>query len=271
MIQSILIALDRAENSGAVVELGAQWAKQLDARLTGISIIDQPTMLDANLAPPSSEQTAELEGHWKQDEERVDECLRLFTEHCQAAGVEAAAVKDVGPPTDRILLEANRHDVVLLSPQFQTPESAGDTFTQVLQSAPRPVVGVPRELPSGDAVAIAYAGSTPASRTLQIFSTTGLDQSRQVYVISIDDSLEEAARQCAVAGDFLNLHGIETEPRPLRATASVAEQLLDEMAALDVGLLVLGAHKRSFVQEIFVGSVTTRILDESTVPLFLYH
>lgn len=271
MIQSILAALDRVENSDAVIELGVRWAQRLDARLTGISIIDQPTMLGGAPASPAHEQTAEMQGHWKEDEQRVEQCLRRFTERCEAAGVDSAVVKDVGPPAERILLEANRHDVILLSPHFQTPASAGDTFTQLLRAAPRPIVAVPRELPPGDAIGIAYAGSPAASRALQLFSTSGLERSSQVYVVSLDDSLDEATRQCTLAVEYLELHGVDAQPRPLKATGSVAEQLLEEIATLEVGLLVLGAHKKMFVQEMFVGSVTNRILEEATVPLFLYH
>ncbi len=271
MLRSILAALDGSENSDSVMQLGIRWAQQLDSRLVGLGVVDQPTMLGTTPASDLDDDTTEMEGHWKEEEQHVRQCLRQFRHRCEAAGVTGAAMKDIGPPADRILLEANRHDLILLSPQFHTPTSGGNTFGPLLCAAPRPIVGVPKELPSGNAIFIAYDGSSQASRALQAFCATGLDRSGHVHVISIDDDFQEATRRCRLAAEFLRLHEIEAQQRPLESAGPVAEQLLTEMAALDVGLLVLGAHKKRILQEMFLGSVTKTILNESTVPLFLYH
>ena len=164
MLRSILTALDGFENSDPVVELGVRWAKQLNAKLVGISVVDQPTMLSTTAASQSDDEITEMQGHWKEDEQRVEQCLERFSQRCDEAGVDARAIKDVGPPSDRILLEANRHDLVRLSPHFQTSTSGGDAFRQVVRAAPRPVVSVPKELPSGDSIIIAFDGSVQAAR-----------------------------------------------------------------------------------------------------------
>jgi nucleotide-binding universal stress UspA family protein len=270
MLRSILLALDHSENSDAVVELGIHWTKQLGAKLVGIGIVDQPMLLSTAPAPESDEEAPELQGHWKEDEQRVEQCLERFSQRCDEAGVNAKAIKDVGPPSDRILLEANRHDLVLLSPHFQTPTSGGDLFRQVVRTSPRPVVSVPRELPAGDSIVIAFDGSVHSSRALQAFLTTGLDRSKNVFVVSIDDDSQEAARHCALAIEFLQLHDVKAEARPLESTGAVVEQLLAEVVALETGLLVLGVHQKPTLQEMFRGSVTKTILNESMVPLFLF-
>jgi nucleotide-binding universal stress UspA family protein len=271
MLRSILLALDRSENSDAVVELGIHWTKQLGAKLVGIGVVDQPMMLSTVPAPETDQDAPELQGHWKEDEQRVEQCLEGFSQRCDEAGVNARAIKDVGPPSDRILREANRHDLVLLSPHFQTPASGGDPFRQIVHTAPRPVVSVPMELPSGDSIVIAFDGSVQASRAVQAFLTTGLCRSKNVFVVSIDDDSQEAARNSALAIEFLQLHDVEAEARPLESTGTVAEQLLAEVVALESGLLVLGVHQKPTFLEMFRGSVTKTILNESMVPLFLFH
>ena len=65
------LALDCSANSDAVIELGIQWTKQLGAKLVGIAIVDQPMMLDTAPALETDVDSPELQGHWKQDEERV--------------------------------------------------------------------------------------------------------------------------------------------------------------------------------------------------------
>ena len=268
MLRSILLALDHSENSDAVVELGIHWTKQLGAKLVGIGIVDQPLMISTAPAPESDEDAPELQGHWKEDEQRVEQCLEQFSQRCDEAGVNAKAIKDVGPPSDRILLEANRHDLVLLSPHFQTSTSGGDAFRQVVRAAPRPV---PKELPSGDSIMIAFDGSVQAARGLQAFLPAGLYRSKKVVVVSIDDDSQKAARHSALAMEFLQLHDVEAEARPLESTGGVAEQLLAEAVVLETGLLVLGVHQKATLQEMFRRSVTKTILNESMIPLFLFH
>ena len=77
--------------------------------------------------------------------------------------------------------------------------------------------------------------------------------------------------QPSLAIEFLHLHDVEGEARPLESTGAVAEQLLAEVAALETGLLVLGVHQKPTLQEMFRGSVTKTVLNGSMVPLFLFH
>ena len=65
-------------------------------------------------------------------------------------------------------------------------------------------------------------------------------------------------------------------PNRRAVTAMILERLpatllLRELAELEAGLLVMGAHKKPILKEFFLGSVTKSILNDSTVPLFLYH
>ena len=106
----------------------------------------------------------EWKGIGRKRSSAIQTALDRFTRQCTEAGVNGKTFKVFGSPAERILLEANRHDVVLISPDFRTPSSAGDTLTRVLKEAPRPMVSVPQQLPDGDAIAIAFDGSVQAAR-----------------------------------------------------------------------------------------------------------
>jgi len=71
-------------------------------------------------------------------------------------------LEDVGEPADRILREAHRADVVLLGREthfrFETQDRPDPTDALVLRQSPRPVVVVPRELPEGRGIVVAYGG-----------------------------------------------------------------------------------------------------------------
>ncbi len=104
-----------------------------------------------------------------------------------------------------------------------------------------------------------------------IILTTGFYRSKNVFVVSIDDDSQKAARHCALAIEFLQLHDVKAKARPLESTGAVAEQLLAEVVDLETGLLVRGVHQKPTLQEMFRGSVTKTIFNKSMVPLFLFH
>ena len=43
------------------------------------------------------------------------------------------------------------------------------------------------------------------------------------------------------------------------------------IAENDIDMLVMGSYGRKSVREFFVGSVTQHLIEETTIPLFLYH
>ena len=271
MLRSILVGLDGSANSDAAAEWGVRWAKELGAKLVGIGIIDQPAMSNAEPLPPAGDRDPQMEGRWEHARRRVEEYLEQFSQRCVEAGVAATALQDVGRPYERILRESQRHDIIVSTQHFETRESAGDTFTQVLQSAPRPVVSVPGNLPKGSEIVVAFDSSPQSSRAVQAFVATGIWTSTTVHVVTIDSDVEVAMRQSVLAADFLRLHDVNAQVRPLGSTDPPAQLLLREVADLDAGLLVIGTHKKPLLKEVFLGSVTKTILNESTVPLFLYH
>jgi nucleotide-binding universal stress UspA family protein len=270
MLCSILVALDGSAHSQPAIELSIRWAKQTGAKLTGMGIIDQP-MHSATGAESPSESVPEMQGHWKDAADRVGRYVDEFSQLCEKADVSATVLNEVGVPFERIVLESQRHDLILMSHHFETPESSGDTFMQLLQRSPRPVVAVPKTLSMADTIVIAYDGSLQSSRALQMLVASGLYKSKSVHVVSIDPDLEAAAHHTALAVDFLALHHIEAEGQPLASTDPPADVLLDQIAKLEAGLLVMGAHKTTILKEFFVGSVTKTLLKESLVPLFLDH
>jgi nucleotide-binding universal stress UspA family protein len=70
---------------------------------------------------------------------------------------------------------------------------------------------------------------------------------------------------------FLASHGIAATPTAVMHTGSVAQLILEQASALGAQLIVAGAFGRPRWQEFLLGSVTERLLEESTVPLFFYH
>jgi nucleotide-binding universal stress UspA family protein len=277
MPRSILVGIDGSAHSWGAVEFGIQWAHRYKAVLVGLGVVDEPTIcrpepvpLGAAVFKKERDQALLAEARKK-----VDGFLATFAERCAGAGVSCTILKEIGLPAERILLEAQRYDLILLGQKtyfhFETQERADETLTLVVKHSPRPVVVAPELSVGGNAVLIAYDGSLQAARTLQGFEGAGLDGSQELHVVSVHPDAGEAGARADRAVDFLRFHGVAARRHALGTAEPPAQVLLEQISRLDAGLLVMGAYGQPTLKEFFFGSVTRRLLEQSPVPIFLYH
>lgn len=277
MPRSMLVGLDGSSYSTAAVELGIRWARRSNALLVGLGIIDEPGIVQPVAIPPggaafqqSRNQTLLADARHK-----VEAYLEQFTLRCAEAGVSSKVLEDVGDPADRIMLEAQCYDLILLGREthfaFETQAGADDALRHVVQFGPRPVVAVPEKPAGGNTVVVAYDGSAQAARALQAFQAVGWDGSSPIHVVSVHAEHREAARCADRAVEFLGFHGIKAEPHALAGSENTPGLLLEQARRLDAGLVVMGAYGQPRWKELFFGSVTRTMLRESDLPLFLDH
>lgn len=276
MIRSMLVGLDGSPDSQAALELGITWAQKSDSLLVGIGVIDEPTIRKPAPAPIGGgslrrERDDALVAAARRD---VEQFLSHFSVRCAEAQVASKQLEDFGLPAERICLEAQRYDLILLgkTTHFRTgSEGAPDeTLTKVLKNSPRPVVVVPEQHGESRSILIAYDGSLQAARTLQAFQSLGLHESRELHVLSVHSQQCEAARHAELAIEYLGFHDIKAE-RHAVASNSPATAILDVSSGLGAGLLVMGAYGKPGLRDFFLGSVTRNMLQKQPIPLFLFH
>lgn len=280
MIKSLLIGLDGSKESYSALDLGLRWAKRFNAVVVGLGIIDQPGIATSGESllggagvdywrTPSPAKLLDKARH------AVAAILEDFVQRCSVAGVECKTLEDVGSPYIRILIEAQRYDLVMLGQQTHfgndSPFESDETLCKVLQDSPRPVVAVPAAFGGGESVVVAYDGSLQAARAVYAFEASGLGDSRTVHVVSVAKDRKDSVRHANSAIEFLHLHDIDATSHPLESSASTAEVILSQVHDLDAGLLVMGAYGQPVLQEFFLGSVTRTVLNKSPVPVFCQH
>jgi nucleotide-binding universal stress UspA family protein len=277
MLKSILIGLDGSTYSDCAVELGIQWARQFDALLVGLGVIDEPTIREGELVPLGGDYYKQQRDDIRMHEARVkvEQFLERFALRCAQAGVPCKLLEDVGSPWEQVLVEAQRYDLILVGQQtyfhFETQQAPCETLHKVLRNTPRPVVTAPDKLTPGSAVLIAYDGSLQAARALQAFQASGLRQQREIHIISVAQEHVEAARHADRAAEFLRFHEIQALVHPTASTALPAQVILEQVQERGAGLLVMGAYGQTRLREFFLGSTTQTVLKDSLIPLFLYH
>ena len=72
--------------------------------------------------------------------------------------------------------------------------------------------------------------------------------------------------------EYLAWHGVRADLLPAaRKQTNVGAQLLSEAAAINAGLLVMGAYTRSRLRRMVFGGVTEHVLTNATIPAFMVH
>jgi nucleotide-binding universal stress UspA family protein len=279
----MLIGLDRASHVVALLELGIRWAQRFGTTLVGLAIVDEPGIRAIEPAwpvggTPGVDPVYYLgyEGQLEQIHRQSEQLLEQFATRCGAAGVAYVEVKAVGSPHEQIERCAQSCDLVVLARgsqfRFIRQDDEGDsTLRRVLKDAPRPLVLSPMTAVQEGPAVIAYDGSLQAARALAAFQATGLGESGQVHIVSVDVSETEAIHRAERARQFLAYHRIEAVPVAVGSAADPANVILEQVHRLGAALLVMGAYGQPTLREFFIGSATRTMLKESPVPVFLYH
>jgi len=275
MLKSILVGLDASEYSNAAVELGYRWAAQFDSLLVGLGVIHGGAAT-GQLPPLLPKARAAYEDLVVDTRRRIEQQIEQFSLRASQARIASKVLEDTGYPADQICLEAQRYDLVMLGQQtFFHPGLEGrscDTLQKVLRNAPRPVVVAPLNLGEGSGVLVGYDGGVQAARTLQMFVSLGLAALGEVHVVSVDpESAVNAARAADRAVEYLRLHEIPAKAHGIESLEAPGSVLVNEATRHGVSLLVMGAHGQPTFKELLLGSATITAVQNSPVPLFLYH
>jgi nucleotide-binding universal stress UspA family protein len=277
-MQSILVGLDGSDDCSPAIDLGINWAKRFDSLLVGIGVVDEPAIRgyqpEGHVSSTYQLAYDQLLSTTRRD---VEQTLERFSIRCSEEQVSFKLLEDEGQPCERILTELQRYDLLILGCKTHF-RHAGDqhpchTLENVLRAASRPVVVAPRptEAASGEGVVVAYDGSMQAARALYAFLATGLAGVAPIHIVSVHpDSSVEAARIADRAAEFLRFHDIESARVPM-VGSSASRSFLHYAQEQNAELLVMGAYGQAKVKEFFFGSATCTALQESSVPLFLFH
>jgi nucleotide-binding universal stress UspA family protein len=275
MLSSILVALDGSPCSFASTTLALDWRRRFNARLLGLGIVNdvgirrpEPVPLGAGAYKKARDEARLADAH-----QRVAGILADFRTRTTAAGAPAEILEEVGDPAERILWEAQRADVVMLGREtrfnFETSENRDATLAQVVRSSPRPMVVVPKTLPEGAGILVAYGGGREAARTLQLFALLGLAAGETLDVLTIHRETVEARMIARAAGDFLAARGVPYRVHTVASAAGATDVLLEEIASRKPRLVVLGAHRDHPLRDLFATSVTRAVLRACPVPIFV--
>lgn len=277
MLKSVLVAIDGTESASSGVVLARRLAQRHGAKLTGLAVVDVPFITAPEATPIGggyykAHKDADLV---KQADEQARTMLAVFDADCRRASVASTAIEREGDPYAHLLGLVDIHDLVVIGrdTSFHSVASGEITATvnRLLKENPRPIIVTPAATSDSDVTVVAYDGSLPSMRALQMLALLGVAVSGQTHIVTVRDDEREASAIAQRAQAYLQLYGIAAEAHPIGAARHAADVLIERARGLDAGLLAMGAFGHRGWRELLLGSATSRLLDMATTALFVHH
>ena len=273
---SILVPLDDSKANNMAVETAIEIAKKHKAKLAGMGIVDIPSITGSEGVPLGAT-------YFKKEKddvllenatETVRKFLGDFGEACRAEDVEYETVVARGTPFDEICRESHRHDVIVMNREthfhFETQLAPDDVFRYIVRDTPRPVIAVGRQKPEGDQILVAYNGSLESARALQMYHAIGLSQGCPLHIVTVNQDKEKADYINDHAVSYCHNRGSKVTGLPIATSQKPEEVLLEYVDKLKARYVVIGDCGHSALRQMLWGSVSSSVIRQCPVPLFIY-
>ncbi|EJW11796.1 hypothetical protein A33M_2779 [Rhodovulum sp. PH10] len=277
MLKRVLVLLGETDSSACARTYAFRLARQTGAGLSGLAGVDLAAIESPMPgALGATAYKAHLEDELKaKAEQTAGRLQQAFEAECAKSEVACDRLVFEGDAEDSLTNAAETRDLIVTGHDTAFHGGARETVSEVisglLSATPRPVVVCPERLPAGDGVIVAYDGSLPAMRALQLFALLGLERGSKVSVVAIEETEALAAKPAGRATDYLRAHGYRADPVPIATDRDAATVLAEEVETRRAGVLVMGAYGRTGLRELLFGSTTSELLEKPPCALFLYH
>lgn len=271
----ILLGLDGSPYAQAAIEYACQLALAHDAAITGVAIIDLPGIQSSSGPVPIGGTHYDVRLEDQQEKEAAEKAKGIlddFARICEERQINAVLHADTGRPFSEIIEESKFHDFIVMGKrtffEYTANETSG-TLERVLKNGLAPVLAVPDSVRKIEKVLVAYDNSAPASKAVHMFLLLGIWNACDITLLTANNDAEAGQALLENLAGFFESYGIK--PNLVTQSGHPDTVVKSYIAENDIDMLVMGSYGRKSVREFFVGSVTQHLIEETTIPLFLYH
>lgn len=277
MIKKILIPTDGSEYGRSALEYGIYLSGKTGATLLGLHVVDirllQPPMISDISGTMGLPLYQEFSDSIENDlDEKAETIVRAFRERCQAAGLLPEIKKITGIIEERIIEEAKAADWIIMAQRGEHDRRGERTFLgsiteSVVNASGRPVMVTPAEFQPIEKMALAYDGSPSAEKALKLSAQLAGEMDWSLRTVIISDDQQETAdlREKATAG--LSSLGVAGEITILPGREN--KQLISFIQGGAVQLMAMGAYGHNKLRRLLMGSTTSYVIRNSTIPVLL--
>lgn len=281
----VLIALDGSDEGRLAGSLGLRVARELAARVTGLSVIDV-RVVEGPAIETLAPLWGEVTGRPFQPEamrlyrERADSALDDFCSVAEGVGVERIErCAEIGVAEDVILDHAGRADLLVMGRRGEHARfgrrAIGATLWRVLHHAPCPV------LVAGDPVRVSDHGFDPPDvpRLPLVAWDLGPGAARALELAAEYCSMVDGQLRVVHAGDeshddlLADVHEVLAEAgvpwESARLAGPPADAVGEAQRRWDTDCVFMGAFGRGRLRDFLFGSNTTEIVNRLRLPVFV--
>lgn len=275
----VLACIDGTDVSPAVCDYAAWASLRMTAPLLLLHVLDKSeypiqSNLSGNIGLGSRE--ALLEELAALDEKRSRLALEQGRELLAAARARAVAAGVTDPATRQrhgslvetlVEMEDGARLVVLGKHDEHLGEHVGSRLESVVRTLHRPILVTTPEYHRPRRVMLAFDASATTRKGIEMVAASPLFRGLPCHVVMVGADSAEHRAQLDWARDTLTTAGFDA-PAALRA-GEVERVLCDYRREQDIDLLIMGAYGHSVIRRFLVGSTTTSVIRDATVPVLL--
>lgn len=166
-----------------------------------------------------------------------------------------------------------QHDMRLLvigmrgETAHQASNHLGSNLERVVRALYRPILVVPTVFKRPEKVMMAFDGSKTMCRAVELLAASPLVRNLPVHVVMVGAESKENRSQLDWAIQLLREAGHDSCGAILGGDVETSLRAYKEEQG--IGLLVMGAYGHSRIRHLLVGSTTTEMLRQASVPVLL--
>jgi nucleotide-binding universal stress UspA family protein len=279
-VRSILITLDKTPSCVAARTFAVALSRRTGAALKGVTAVDVSDLEGVEVAPIGGIEHAydRMKHRQQQAELRRSAAAGMpheFQRACSIDGVRSQFAALEGDIKGELLQLIETVDLVLTGRDaqfhFEPSDGVAPLVEFIVAQGSRPALVTGPSFSEQGSVLVAYDGSRPAAKSLQLAVLLGMFAGRTAHVVSIHKEADPARTMAARAASYLSTHDIDARAEPLASSADPADLLMGYAEKIGACLLVMGAFGHRGLREMLFGSCTRRLYDSASVPLFIHH
>ena len=284
MTKRILVVLDADRDTAVATRYAIEIAKACDGAVTGLALVDQKRIEAA--AKGSGIGGYHFAERLRRDlaEEVRGEAQLLLQGFVEAVEREGARHTEDHVAEDDVVRaiaeDMKTHDLLVAGDKshfyYADPKQRTHALASLVEKGVAATLIVEPEYRPVRRALVAYDGGVPAARTLQKFahlSPFGTDLAVELLHVrgGGHDARRESEEMLRGARAYVEAYGYrEVEATSLEDDA-VGERLLRHAGERGADLIVAGAYSASGLKRLFFGTTAKGLIENATVPLFLYH
>ncbi len=278
MSKRIVVPLDPSEYTRSAIEIAVRRAKVYEATLVGVAVLDIDAIEDTvGGAPAGAIYYAEKEREKKIQEAQkvIAEIKENFIKRCEKEEIKYEVLEKTGEAPKEIMEEAKEADLIVVGIRthfnLAKPNKPGETIKELLHNAVTPVLAVTDKSILPERVIVAYDGSEQSAKAMKAYAyiSSKLPFANSITLLNVDEDIEKGQKILKKAKLYLEAHNFSVKTvvragKPSKVIYELAKELYPS-------LVVMGAYGRSGLSELFFGSTAREILEDGSLPLFVYH